>query len=39
MPRIKTKPKQTSKTKRNDRITGNALGGAVVLLFAQGGWL
>ena len=39
MPRIKTKPKQTSKYKRNDRITGNALGDAVVLLFAEGGRL
>ena len=39
MPRIETKPKQTSKTKRNDRITGNDLGDAVVLLCAEGGWL
>ena len=39
MPRIKTKPKQTSKIKRNDRLTGNDLGEAVVLLCAQGGWL
>ena len=37
MPRIKTKPKQTSKIKRNDRITGNDLGDAVVLLCAAGG--
>ena len=36
MPRIKAEPKQTSK-KRNDRITGNALGDAVVLLCAEGG--
>lgn len=39
MPRIKTKPKQTTKKQRNDRITGNALGDAVVLLCAEGGWL
>ena len=39
MPRIKTKSKQTSKIKRNDRITGNALGDAVVLLCAEGGRL
>ena len=39
MPRIKTKPKQTSKYKRNDRITGNDLGDAVVLLCADGGYL
>ena len=39
MPRIKTKPKQTLKIKRNDRITRNALGDAVVLLCAEGGWL
>ena len=39
MPRIKTKPKQTSKIKRNDRITGNDLGDAVVLLYAEGGEL
>ena len=39
MPRIKTKLKQTSKIKRNDRITGNDLGDAVVLLFAEGGRL
>ena len=39
MPRIKTKPKQTSKIKRNDRITWNDLGDAVVLLCAEGGWL
>lgn len=37
MPRIKTKPKQTSKIKRNDRITGNDLGDAVVLLCMEGG--
>ena len=36
MPHIKTKPKQTSKIKRNDRITGNDLGDAVVLLCAEG---
>ena len=39
MPHIKTKPKQTSQNKRNDRITGNALGDAVVLLCAEGGEL
>ena len=39
MPRIKTKPKQTSKIKRNDRITGNDLGDAVVLLCEEGGRL
>lgn len=39
MPRIKAKPKQTSKIKRNDRIIGNNLGDAVVLLCAEGGWL
>ena len=39
MPRIKTKPKQTSKSKRNDRITENDLGDAVVLLCAEGGKL
>ena len=37
MPRIKTEPKQTLKIKRNDHITGNALGDAVVLLCAGGG--
>ena len=39
MPQIKTKPEQTSKIKRNDRITGNDLGDAVVLLCAEGGWV
>ena len=39
MPNIKTKPKQTTKNKTNDRITGNDLGDAVVLLCAEGGWL
>ena len=39
MPRIKTKPKQTSKIKTHDRITGNDLGDAVVLLCEEGGWL
>ena len=39
MPRTKMTTKQTSKIKRNDRITGNDLGDAVVLLCAQGGWL
>ena len=32
MPRVKTKPKQTSKIKRNDRITGNDLGDTVVFV-------
>ena len=35
MPRIKAEPKQTSK-KRNDRITGDALGDTVILLCARG---
>lgn len=39
MPHIKTKPKHTPKIKRNDRITGNDLGDAVVLLCAEGGRL
>lgn len=39
MPRIKIKPKQTSKIKRNDRITRDNLGDAVVLLCAEGGRL
>lgn len=36
MLRIKAKSKQTSKIKRNDHITGNDLGDAVVLLCAEG---
>ena len=36
MPLIKTELKQTTKKQRNDRITGNALGDAVVLLCAEG---
>lgn len=39
MPHIKTKPKQKSKIKIDDRITGNDLGDAVILLCAEGGWL
>ena len=34
MPHIKAKPKQTSKIKINDRITGNDLGDTVVLFGA-----
>ena len=39
MPHIKTKPKLTTKIKKNDRITGDNLGGAVVLLCSKGGML
>lgn len=38
MPRIKIKPKKATE-KRNDRIAGNNLGDAVVLLCAEGGRL
>lgn len=37
MPLIKIEPKQIVEIKRNDRITRNDLGDAVVLLCAEGG--